>query len=402
MKTILKDIGQLVTWDEESGKMSVREGVDLLFARDKIVTIEKDMDISGSRVLDCSKYVVTPGLIDPHTHPVFARTREEEFDMRIRGKTYEEIARAGGGILNSVKALRRMSEDELFERSLPRVRKFLDYGTTTIEAKSGYGLTTQDELKSLRVIRRLNQALSLDLIPTFLGAHEIPEEYRSDRETYIRLITDEMIPAVAEEHLAVYCDVFTESTVFSREETEKIFQAATEYGLKLRVHADEFSSIGGTELAASMHAASADHLMKITVEGMNALKMSNTTAVLLPGTTFFLGKKEYAPGREMWDKGLRVALATDFNPGSSMTQNLSFIMTLGCIYMKLTPMEALQAVTWNSAWSLDLHESRGLLAPGRQADIVVWDVSDYRHIPYWYGMNHTKRVIKNGCIYENA
>ena len=320
--------------------------------------------------------------------------------MRVQGMDYEKIAQAGGGILNSVDALRKLSEDELFRLSLPRVRRFLDYGTTTIEAKSGYGLTIEDELKSLRVIRKLNDELPLDLIPTFLGAHEIPSEYRDKRGKYVKLVTDEMIPSVAEEKLAVYCDVFTEKTVFSLEETEKIFQSAMENGLKIRIHSDEFSTIGGTELAASMNAASADHLMKISDNGIKALKKSGTTAVLLPGTTFFLGKKEYAPARKIWDAGINTALATDFNPGSSMTQNLQIIMSIACIYMGLTPLEALQAVTVNSAVSLGIENEKGSVAPGMTADIAVWDIKDYRDLSYWYGMNHLKILLKNGSLKE--
>ncbi|MGC9512330.1 MAG: imidazolonepropionase [Fidelibacterota bacterium] len=402
MKMVLKNIGQLVTWDENLGKMVILENQDLVIALDRIFSIGLSADIQGAREFDCSNCVVTPAFIDPHTHPVFADMRRKEFELRVQGADYQDIAAAGGGILNSVHSLRNMSEDELFDRSLPRVKKFLEYGTATIEAKSGYGLTTKDELKSLRVIRRLNESLSLDLIPTFLGAHEIPEEYRNQRDKYIRLITDEMIPAVAEENLAVYCDVFTEKTVFTRDETEKIFDAAQAHGLRLRIHADEFSAIGGTELAVSRHAASADHLMKVSEEGIRALKNSHTTAILLPGTTFFLGKCDYAPARRLWDEGVQVALATDFNPGSSMTQNLSLILTLACVYMHLSPLEALQAVTWHSACSLGLESDRGILAPGKRADIAIWNVRDYRDLAYCYGMNHLKSLFKNGVREEYA
>ncbi len=402
MKTVLKNIGQLVSWDETQGKMVVRENLDLLIALDRILAVDKSIDRKDARVVDCRNSVVTPALIDPHTHPVFADMRRNEFELRVQGADYEAIAAAGGGILNSVASLRQKSEDELFDLSLPRVRQFLKYGTATIEAKSGYGLTTDDEVKSLRVIRRLNEALSLDLIPTFLGAHEIPAGYKNRREDYVRLITEEMIPAVAEEKLAVYCDAFTEKTVFSLKETEKIFTAAQAYGLRLRIHADEFSAIGGTELAVSLHADSADHLMQVSEEGIKALKNSNTTAILLPGTTFFLGKCDYAPARRLWDEGVRVALATDFNPGSSMTQNLSLILTLACVYMHLTPLEALQSVTWHSACSLGLESDRGILAPGKRADIAIWNVCDYRDLAYWYGMNHLKSLFKNGVREEYA
>jgi len=402
MRTVLKNIGQLVTWDEDPGQMVILENQDLVIALDRIFYVGPSANTQDVREVDCSNCVVTPAFIDPHTHPVFADMRRKEFELRAQGADYQAIAAAGGGILNSVSSLRKMSEDELFDRSLPRVKKFLEYGTATIEAKSGYGLTTEDELKSLRVIRRLNESLSLDLIPTFLGAHEIPAEYRDKRDKYIRLITDEMIPAVAEEKLAVYCDVFTEKTVFSLNETEKIFDAAQAHGLRLRIHADEFSAIGGTELAVSRYADSADHLMQVSEEGIQALKNSHTTAILLPGTTFFLGKYTYAPARRLWDEGVRVALATDFNPGSSMTQNLSLILTLACVYMHLSPLEALQAVTWHSACSLGLESDRGILAPGKRADIAIWNVRDYRDLAYWYGMNHLKSLFKNGVLEEYA
>jgi len=374
--------------------------MDVLISGQIIDAVGPDLSAKTGTSIDCSRFVVTPGLIDPHTHPVFAELRRDEFEMRIQGVDYERIAEAGGGILNSVDALRKLSEDELFQRSLSRVKRFLKYGTTTIEAKSGYGLTIEDELKSLRVIKRLNQELPLDLIPTFLGAHEIPREYKKNREMYVKLITNEMIPAVADEKLAVYCDVFTEKTVFSLEETEKIFQSAVDHGLKIRIHSDEFSNLGGTELAASMKAVSADHLMKISKNGIDALKKSGTTAVLLPGTTFFLGKKEFAPARKIWDAGVITALATDFNPGSSMTQNLQIIMSIACIYMGLTPLEALQAVTVNSAVSLGIENEKGFIAPGMNADIAIWDVEDYRDLAYWYGMNHLKKLLKNGSLTE--
>jgi len=400
MKTLLKNIRQLVTWDNQLLRMIIHRNMDVLISGQIIDAVGPDLSAKTGTSIDCSRFVVTPGLIDPHTHPVFAELRRDEFEMRIQGVDYERIAEAGGGILNSVDALRKLSEDELFQRSLSRVKRFLKYGTTTIEAKSGYGLTIEDELKSLRVIKRLNQELPLDLIPTFLGAHEIPREYKKNREMYVKLITNEMIPAVADEKLAVYCDVFTEKTVFSLEETEKIFQSAVDHGLKIRIHSDEFSNLGGTELAASMKAVSADHLMKISKNGIDALKKSGTTAVLLPGTTFFLGKKEFAPARKIWDAGVITALATDFNPGSSMTQNLQIIMSIACIYMGLTPLEALQAVTVNSAVSLGIENEKGFIAPGMNADIAIWDVEDYRDLAYWYGMNHLKKLLKNGSLTE--
>jgi len=395
-------IGAIVTWNSGSGSMEILRDRDILIGADKILGIGRFEDKDAELSFDAGGRILTAGLIDPHTHPVFAETREQEFEMRIRGLSYLEIAAAGGGIRNSVRKLRQMSEDELFERSLKRVRRFVDYGSTTIEAKSGYGLSVEDELKSLRVIRRLNEELELDLVPTFMGAHEIPDEYRDQRDAYVDLVCSEMIPAVAEQGLAEYCDVFAEPSVFLRDETEKIFRAAQDRGLKLRVHADEFESIGVTELAVSMGASSADHLLAVTDSGIEALKRGSTTATLLPGTAFFLGHSHYAPARRLWDEGISVALASDFNPGSSMTQNLQLIMTLACTQMKLTPMEALQAVTVNAARALDRSHLIGSVEPGMQADLLLWDVDDIRQIAYWYGMNHVYAVFKKGKLIHRA
>ncbi|HSG81705.1 MAG TPA: imidazolonepropionase, partial [Gemmatimonadota bacterium] len=304
-------------------------------------------------------HVLTPGFVDSHTHAVFGRYRLDEYEMRCSGVPYMEIARRGGGINASVLDLRQRSEDELVELSLPRLRLLVEHGTTTVEVKSGYGLTLDDELKMLRVIQRLAREEWIDIVPTFLGAHSFPPEYRDRREEYVRLITRDMIPAVAASGLAVYCDVFLEPGVFTPDETRQILQAAIDHDLVPRIHADEFESSGGAELAAQFGAASADHLGAISEAGIDALAASNTVATLLPGTLFFLGKSNYPPARQLIDRGAAVALATDFNPGSSPTVNLQVVMSIACSVLHMSPAEAFVAATANGAAALRLEDGRG-------------------------------------------
>jgi imidazolonepropionase len=348
--------------------------------------------------IDAGHSVVMPGFVDAHTHPVFAGTREDEYEMRAAGLTYQQIASKGGGIRSTVRKTREASEEELFQQALPRVRRLLEHGTTTIEAKSGYGLTLDDELKILRVIQRLNAETPLDLIPTFLGAHEIPDEYRDDRNDYIRLVTDEMLPRVAAEGLARYCDVFCESHVFTVDETRHILTRAKDLGLGVRLHAEQLSLSGGARLAAVLEAASADHLEWIDDQGIIALASSGVSAVLLPGAVFNLGLARYAPARAMIDAGVPIALGTDFNPGSSPTPSMQMILSIACTQMRMTPAEAITAATINAAYTLDSGDTLGSLEPGKQADLVVFDCPDYRQIPYFYGVNHASVVIKSGRV----
>lgn len=332
--------------------------------------------------VECGGGLLTPGLVDSHTHAVFGKWRADEYVLRCRGVPYMEIARRGGGINASVRDLRARSEDELVELSLPRLRELLESGATTVEVKSGYGLSTEDELKTLRAVRRLNGLQPVELVPTFLGAHEFPPEYRERRDAYVDLLVEEMIPAVAEEGLARFCDVFMEPGVFDRAQSERVLRAGLEHGLRPKLHADELEGSGGAELAAELGAASADHLGDVSEAGVRALAESGTVATLLPATLFFLGRPSFAPARALLDAGATVALATDFNPGSSPTPSLPFVMTAACSRMGMSPAEALRAATAGGAAALELGDGRGTLAPGAPADLALWRVGSVAELPY--------------------
>jgi len=354
--------------------------------------------VNRAVIIDAPGKVVTPGLVDPHTHPVFAKTREDEFEMRNLGKSYMEIAAAGGGIRNSTRVLRETPKHALYDNAIKYLNLFLQYGTTTIEAKSGYGLTTEDEIKQLEVIQMLSENHPLDLVPTFLGAHEIPDEYRDNKNGYIDLIINEMLPQVAERNLAVFSDIFCEKDVFELEESERIQLAAKEHGLHLKFHADEIVNLGGAQLAARLGAVSADHLVYISEEGINAMAQAGTFAVLLPGTSFYLDLRDYAPARRMIEAGVPLALSTDFNPGSSVTVSLQMIMTLAANKLKMKANEILNAVTINSAHALLLGDKIGSIEVGKKADILIWKAANLRQIPYFYGVNQVEMTIKNGRV----
>jgi imidazolonepropionase len=349
-----------------------------------------------AEAVDGAGRVLTPGLVDSHTHAVFGRWRADEYALRSQGVPYMEIARRGGGILASVRDLRQRSEDALVDLSRERLREILATGTTTVEVKSGYGLTTADELKMLRVIRRLDDEGPLDLVPTFLGAHEVPPELLDRPDAYVDLVVREMIPAVADEGLARFCDVFMEPGVFDARQTRRILEAGLDHGLTPKLHADELEPSGGAELAADLGAASADHLGAISEDGIAALAASDTVATLLPGTLFFLGRTRYAPARALLEAGATVSLATDFNPGSSTSPGLPMAMTIACSQMRMSPLEALVAATRGGAAALRLPDGRGTLTPGAPADFVLWDASDYREIPYRYGVRLARSVWKAG------
>jgi len=377
----------------EDGALLARDGVIVALGATSQV---EDLAGAGAVRIDAGGSVVMPGFVDPHTHPVFAGTREDEYEMRIAGMTYQEVAARGGGIRSTVRKTREASEDELFRLAKDHVVSFLEHGTTTIEAKSGYGLTVADEIKILRVIRRLNTETPLELIPTFLGAHEIPDEFLEDREAYIRLIVDEMLPRVAAEDLARYCDVFCEKHVFNVAQSRHLLVRAKLLGLGIRLHAEQLSLSGGAHLAAELGAASADHLEWIDESGIDDLRQAGVIAILLPGAVFNLGLSRYAPARSMIDSKVPVALATDFNPGSSPTPSMQAILSIACAQMRMTPAEAIIAATINAAYSLGIGKRAGSLEIGKQADIAIFDRPDYRQIPYFFGVNHVTAVIKAG------
>jgi len=339
-----------------------------------------------------------PGFVDAHTHPVFAGLRANEFEERASGATYREIAARGGGIRATVRATRNASLAELVKAGKRYAGWFLRCGTTTIEAKSGYGLTLEDELKILRAIKELNDKTPLRYVPTFLGAHDIPSEYRSRRQTYVSLIINEMLPRVAAEQLAEYCDVFCEQDVFSADETWQILSAARCHGLGLRVHADQLSLSGGAKLAAELNSATADHLEHTDATGIMALAAAKVQPVLLPGSVYALGSRDYPAARAMIDAGLAIVLATDFNPGSSPVPSMPMILSLACTQMKLTPAEAISAATINAAYSVSRGNEIGTLEKGKRADFVIHDVSDYRELAYFFGIEHPWRVYASGRL----
>ncbi len=356
---------------------------------------------ANAHVIDAAGKTVVPGLVDSHTHLIFAGTREDEFAQRIAGVSYQEIAEKGGGINATVRRVRAASGDELKGLARPRLDRMLAFGVTTAEAKSGYGLTIADEIKCLEVIAELDREHACDLVPTFLGAHEVPPEFRTDREGYLRLLTERMIPEVADRGLAAFCDVFCERGVFGVEESERVLRSAARRGLRLKVHADEFTPFGGAELAGRLGAVSADHLLHVTDAGAAALRSAGTVATLLPGTAFFLGVG-YAPARRLIDQGLAIALATDCNPGSCMTENLPLVGTMACTQMKMDPAEVITALTLNAAAALGRSDRIGSLEPGKQADLVILDLPNYQHFPYHFGVNHVWKVVKAGRVVVGA
>jgi len=350
----------------------------------------------GVEVVDAGGRAVVPGFVDPHTHTVFGRTRQDEYERRIKGETYLEIAAAGGGIHSSVADLRKRSEAELVDLTTGRLREMLAHGTTTVEIKSGYGLNLEAELKMLKVAVAAAEAVGIRSVRTCLAAHEVPAEFRDRRPEYVRLVTEEILPRVVREGLAERCDVFCEPSVFGLEESLVILTRAQDLGMSLTVHADELEPMGGAVLAARLGADSADHLIMIDTQGREALAGSSTVAVMLPGTVFTLGLDRYAPGRGMIDQGCALALASDFNPGSCPILSLPLIMAIACTQMRLTPAESLVGATLNAAWALGKASQVGSLAPGKMADFLVLDGSDYRLIPYRAGHNPVVSVFLEG------
>lgn len=411
---IVKNAGQLVTAAGHSARPKRRSQMSELglirggavAAHEGLITavgttaavMERVEPAEGALIIDAGGKVVLPGLVDPHSHLVFAGTRENEFEMKIRGAAYLDILAGGGGILSTVRATRAASEAELVETGKKYAAEMLAQGTTTAEVKSGYGLSVDDELKQLRAVRALRQTQPVDLVPTFLGAHAIPEEYKGDSEAFVELIIREMLPAVARSGLAECCDIFCEEGVFSIEQSRRILLAARELGFKLKLHADEIVPLGGAELAAELEALSADHLVAVSAKGIERLAASQTVAVLLPATTFCLMGEKYAPARKMIEAGVAVALACDFNPGSSPVNSLPVTMGIACRQLKMTPAEAITAVTINAAHALGRAAEVGSIEAGKNADLVIFDAVDYRSIAYRFGTNLVQKVIKSGRL----
>ncbi|MEM2947313.1 MAG: imidazolonepropionase [Candidatus Bathyarchaeia archaeon] len=377
----------------KNGCVAIKDGKILAVGK----TPEIRKNFRAENIVNASGKTVLPGFVDPHTHLVFAGSREDEFQMRIEGASYMEILKASGGILKTVRETRKASLDELLGFGLNTLDVMLRYGTTTVEAKSGYGLTTKDELKILEVIKRLNQLHAVDVVPTFMGAHAIPTEYVGDPERYVSLIVDEMIPTVAERKLAEFCDVFCEKGVFNLEQTRKILTTAKKHGLGLKIHADEMSQLGGTELAASLEAISAEHLLFASDVGLKAMAEKGVIAVLLPAAAFSLMVGRYADARKMIDYGVPVALGTDFNP-SCWIENQQLVIAFACHFMRMTPAETITAATINAAHAIGKAGEVGSVEVGKKADIVILNVPNHVFLGYRFGVNLVDKVIKNGRI----
>ena len=406
---LIKNIGLLATPAGRTARRGADQG-DVRFLRNAWVRIEDGVIAAvgtgtperpaGAEELDAEGRLVTPGLVDAHTHLIFGGWRQNELAMKLRGVPYLDILAQGGGILSTVRATRSAGQGALEDKARLALDEMLSFGTTTCEAKSGYGLDLDTELKQLRAIRALNESHPVDLVPTFLGAHALPEDYKADRAAYIRLLCEEMIPAAAAEGLAEFCDVFCETGVFTAEESRTILEAGRRCGLAAKIHADEIDAIGGSRLAGELGAVSAEHLIVCPPEGIEAMARGGTVACLLPCTSFYLGAA-FAPARDMIAAGVPVALATDFNPGSCPCLNMQLTMSLGCLKYRMTPEEVLTAATLNGAAAIGRADRTGSVEPGKAGDLVVWNAPDLEYVCYRLGSNLAGTVVKGGKIYRN-
>lgn len=407
---ILKNIGKLVTMQgsssfrvkEEMNKINIIENAYIAVKNGKILAIgvgDEFGNLCGddTKIHDAEGLLVTPGLIDSHTHLIHGGSRENEFSMKLNGVPYIEILNNGGGILSTVKATKEASEEELYKKAKKSLDRMLEFGVTTVEEKSGYGLELNTEIKQLEVARVLDKNHPVDLVHTFLGAHAVPEEYKENHKAYIDILVDVMMPKIKDMGLAEFCDVFCEEGVFTIEESEYILQKAKEIGYKLKIHADEIESLGGAGLAAKLGCVSADHLMAASDEGIKMMAENNVVANILPATSFNLNKN-YADCRKMIDMGAIVSLSSDYNPGSCPSENLQLVMQLGCLHLKMTPNEVLTAVTINAAYAIDRADKIGSIEVGKNADFVVFDARNVEYLMYHFGINHTKKVYKNGNL----
>lgn len=401
----LKSAAQSPRTKEQMREIAVVENGSVLIKGNSIVAVgpfaqlEADFPelIKTAEVIDASGKVVMPGLVDCHTHLVHGGTREQEFNMRLNGSTYMEIMNAGGGIHATTKRTRETSFEDLYEKSMHHLDVFLKHGVTTVEAKSGYGLDWETEKKQLEVAKKLQATHDIDVVSTFMGAHAVPRDFKGREDEFVDVVIHEMLPQVAKLELAEFNDVFCEKGVFTPEQSRRILEAGKELGLTPKIHADEIEPYKGAELAAEVGAISAEHLLVASDEGIQKMAEAGTIAVLLPGTAFFL-RAPFARGRLMVDEGVPVAISTDFNPGSSPTMSLPFIMNLACMHMGMTLEEVLTATTINAAYALNRGHQIGSLETGKQADVIILDVANYKQLQYFYGMNHTNTVIKDGRV----
>ena len=403
---LVKNIGLLATPTGTAAKSGPQQG-EITMTKNAWVLIRDGLvaqvgtgeppAAADAQVVDAQGKLVTPGLVDAHTHLIFGGWRQNELGLKLHGKTYLEIQNAGGGIQSTTNATRQSSEEELTQKAAKALDEMMSLGTTTCEAKSGYGLATEHELKALRVIKNLNDRHPMDIVPTFMGAHLVPAEYKQNREEYIRLVCEEMMPAVKEQGIAKFCDVFCEADTFTVEESRKVLEAGQKYGLRSKIHADEIEAIGGSQLAGEIGAISAEHLIVCPPEGIESMAKGGVIACLLPATSFNLGAV-FAPARDMVAAGVPVAMATDFNPGSCPCLNMQFVINLGCLKYKLTPEEVLTAVTLNGAAAIDMADQIGSVEEGKLGDLVIWDAPDLDYICYRVGSNLAKTVIKRGEI----
>ncbi|MED4123981.1 imidazolonepropionase [Halalkalibacterium halodurans] len=408
--TLLVNIGQLLPMEskgpkrgKEMSELQLLEHAALGIRDGKVAFIGTMVEadtFTANQMIDCQGKLVTPGLVDPHTHLIFGGSREHEMALKQQGVPYLEILKNGGGILATVEATRAASEEELITKAICHLNHMLSYGVTTIEAKSGYGLDRETEWKQLRAAKAVGEQHPIDIVSTFLGAHAIPTSHRNDPDRFLDEMAD-MLGEIKEQNLAEFVDIFTETGVFTVEQSRTFLQKAKERGFGLKLHADEIDPLGGAELAGELGAISADHLVGASDQGIQKMAAAGTIACLLPGTTFYLGKDTYARARDMIDQGLAVTISTDFNPGSSPTENLQLIMSIAALRLKMTPEEIWHAVTVNGAHAIGRGDTAGQLAVGRAADVVVWDAKNYYYVPYHYGVNHVHSVWKKGeVVYE--
>ncbi len=407
---ILKNASQLITLAGANNKprtgagmsdLGVIEGGDVAVKDGRIIEIGKNISMDADQVIDCTGKIIMPGFVDPHTHLIFAGSRENELGMKLKGMTYLEILEAGGGIQRSMEATRKASKEQLAAEAKKRLDRMLVHGTTTVEAKSGYGLNVEDELKILEVIQTLDESHPIDLVPTFLGAHAIPPEFKGKpggADEFIDLMIS-MLPELADKKLAEFCDIFCERNVFTKAHSEKLLTEAKKNGLGLKIHADEIENLGGSDLAAELGAITAEHLAVTTDEQMEKMGKAGVIGVLLPGTPYALmeSPEHYPKARSMIEKGMALALATDLNP-NCWTESMQFIISLACYNLKMTPEEAIVGATINAAHAIDRAADIGSLEIGKRADVIVLDIPNYEHLPYHFGVNHVQTVIKNGNV----